>query len=142
MSCIDLTEEEVKFLIRALVSNYASDERDFDMTNIADSGVESVILGKLLSSRDLMDTYDEARKEQTLKEPLNKRLFLGAGNHSIVFLNKLHKRLTYAAHELGGMEQNGGMGTEFDEAFQEDGEKNIKLVINDILIAFGLHNVL
>lgn len=66
-----------------------------------------------------------------------KKLFLGSGPYSLVDINNLHKRLNFAISELGGEQQNGGMGHEYDEQSGKEAEQNIKDVLRDIIHAFG-----
>lgn len=63
---------------------------------------------------------------------------MGAGWHSIVNRNKLIKRIVFATSILGGMQQNGGMGTEFDDAADKEDRQSIKEIALDVLTAFGL----
>lgn len=135
---VDLSEQEISFLMRALVNNYAEEHQDFDPKNISDTGVAGLLIGKLIHFKGAYKAYVEARKEKYLQEPINEKLFMGTGNVSIVKANKLHKRLRFAYSELGGLEQNGGMGTEFDVQADVEGRQAIKDVIKDMLVAFDL----
>jgi len=65
-------------------------------------------------------------------------LFMGNGWHSIVNRNKVIKRIILATSALSGIEQNGGMGTEFDEVSDKKDRQTIKEVALDILTALGL----
>ncbi len=135
------SDEEIKFLIKVLVGNYAESETDFDGNNIGDTGMSGKLIGKLVLSSDdyqYMRYYNEQRKKRHEKSILNKRLFMGAGYHSLVNLNKLHRGLDFAASQLSGLEQNGGMGTEYDLQMEEQGVQNIKDVIKDIMLAFDI----
>ncbi len=51
--------------------------------------------------------------------------------------HQYHKSLNYAAYILGGMEQNGGMGTEFDEQSEKEDNQKLKNLLKDIVSAFG-----
>src|SRR5580765_3081407 len=100
---VELSKDEVSFLIRTLVMNYAENEEDFDPSNIACSNERSPI-GKLLFTSQA--EYSKAKSERHLEERLPPRkLFLGSGWHSIVHVNRLHKRLQFAVSELGGNQQ-------------------------------------
>lgn len=135
---IDFSEKEISFLMRTLANNYAEDYEDFDPCNIGDTGTAGLLIGKLIHAKGAYKAFTEARKEKYLKEPINEKLFMGTGNVSIVKANRLHKRLRFAFSELGGMEQNGGMGTEFDVEADIESAQNIKDVIKDMLVAFNL----
>lgn len=135
------SDKEVEFLIRALVSNYAEDERDFDPQDITDHGMAHQVLGELMATdqyRKGHQHYRQANKERCSGEAITKKLFMGSGNYSIVAKNKLHRRLEFAISELGALEQNGGMGTEFDIEMDKECRENIKNVIGDMMVAFGL----
>ena len=135
---LEFSEQEIKFLMRALVNNHAEDYGDFDSRNIADHGIAGLLIGKLIHAKGAWEAYTNARKEKYLKEPISEKLFMGTGNVSIVRKNQLHKRLEFAISELGGLEQNGGMGTEFDTEMDIEGRQNIISVIKDMLVAFNL----
>ena len=62
-------------------------------------------------------------------------IFMGAGGYSVALCNLLHARLDYALSELSGMQQNGGMGSEFDEASDINAKRIIHEVIDDIKVA-------
>lgn len=135
---IELTEEQAAFLIRTLECNCAEEESDFDPKMLGDRGPGGLIIGQLVrGGKNLMDVYYEARKNRIIKEPINKKLFMGAGYHSLCLLNKYHKSLNYAAYILGGMEQNGGMGTEFDDQSEKKDNQKLKNILKDIISAFG-----
>jgi hypothetical protein len=135
---IDLSEDEIRFLMKVLVNNYAEDYEDFDPKNIGDRGTAGFLIGKFIHAKGAYKTYIEVKKERYLREPINEKLFMGTGNVSLVKANKLHKRLQFAISELSGMEQNGGMGTEFDVEADIQSSNNIKDVIRDMLVAFNL----
>lgn len=137
---IDLDDKEIDFLIKALVNNYASDQNDFDPLNIADSGTCYMVIGKVVSQSRKHKLFSATRDDRytVVKTPINKKLFMGAGHHSIVAKNLLHKRLEFAAYQLAGIEQNGGMGTEFNEESDKQEKEDIKDVMRDLLVAFGL----
>jgi hypothetical protein len=135
---IKLTDEQISFLIRAVVNSYAEDIIDHKSNDITDFGTNREVLGILIANRHLRDVYSQARKDNSMKDSLGKKLFMGCGWCSIVDKNKLHRRLEFAVSQLGGIEQNGGMGTEFDENAQREMEEDIKGVIRDMLMAFDL----
>jgi hypothetical protein len=137
---LELTDQEAEFLIRVLVSNHAEDNQDFE-SNITDTGTGGLLISKLLNASEykLMTAYKEARKDRWAdNNRITDYLFMGNGWHSIVERNKLHKRIDAATGWLGGMQQNGGMGTEFDEEWDKRGKQFIKEVALDVLTAFGL----
>lgn len=135
---IELSDKQAEFLIRALVCNYGEKDTDFQ-ENIADNGIGYEIIGKLaISSESLTNSFYQTEREKVYKDRINKKIFMGNGWHSKIDTNLLHKRLHFAFHELGIMEQNGGMGTVFDEELSDRNIKNIKSVLNDIIYAFGM----
>lgn len=134
---IELTDEQARFLIRVLENNYGEEQSDFDPKNIGDRGLGSLIIGKIVGAGKLYDYYNEVCDAQFKSRPLNKKLFLGSGWYSKIDINQLHKQLAFAISELGGEQQNGGMGTEFDEESSKEAEQNIKAVLRDIVHAFG-----
>ena len=84
------------------------------------------------------EIYRKANQSRYLEDPIKEKLFLGCGWCSSVNVNYIHKRLQFAVSQLGGMEQNGGMGAEYIEQEDIDAKKNIKDVILDIMIAFDM----
>ncbi len=137
---LELSDKEAEFLMRALVNNHAEDNQDFDNSDIGDRGVCSLLIGKLVQAdRKMYEAYNQARK---LKWSENQRvkdyLFMGAGWHSIVSRNKLHRRIDIAVSALGGIQQNGGMGTEFNEESDKQDQQTLREVAQDVLTAFGL----
>lgn len=139
MANINLTDEQIEFLVRTCCASYAMDERDIRSENGIHSTIAAEVIGALLYQRkNFTSSFGSMMKQCSLSEPINKKLFMGAGNHSIIALNKLHKRLQYAAHQLGALEQNGGMGTEFDEKLEKDCKDDIVSVIKDIMYAFDI----
>ena len=137
---IELTDEQLDFLIRALVCNYGHQETDFKQGNIGDRGMGDLILGKLLALTGAYDDWQKACKERYLKTSINKNgpISLGGGWYSLLGINACHKRLAFAFSELGGLQQNGGMGTEFDEKMDQECRKNIKEVLRELIRAFGM----
>lgn len=145
---IDLTEKDIVYLARLLELNYADRQEDFEgITNIGSHNPNyDSLFSKLMYTTHgkFEDAWHEARKERfSLKEVSfdtggeGRRLFLGAGYHTLFQLADLHRRLSFAAGELGGEQQNGGMGTEFDEQSSKEAKQNIKNVLRDIIHAFG-----
>lgn len=135
---IDLSDKEIEFLIRALVKNYAEEQSDFKENDIADYGISNLLIGKLVSRSNKNDCYDLARQARYIENKLDKKLFMGCGNVSTVRKNDLHCRLEFAVSCLSAIEQNGGMGTEFDEAMDKECRQGIADVIDDMKIAFGI----
>lgn len=136
---IEITKEQAAFLIRTLECNCAEEQSDFDPKMIGDRGPGGMLIGKLVHGYPgLMDVYYEAKKNRITKDPINKYLFMGSGYHSLCLLNQYHKLLNYAAYVLGGMQQNGGMGTEFDEQSDKEDKGTLKRILKDFITAFGL----
>ena len=140
---IELTDKEVEYLARLLELNYADRPEDFPSDH--DLGTPNPSYNSLFSKlmhaahKTFQSTWREVRKERfSLKENCfeTKRLFLGAGYHTSFQIAQLHKRLAFAASELGGEQQNGGMGTEYDEQSGKEAKENIKSVLRDIIHAF------
>lgn len=143
---IDLTEKEVAYLARLLELNYA--DRPEDFTADLDIGrhnpnYDSIFSKLMIADRGTFQSiWKEVRKERFEEKDncfkdKNKTLFMGAGFHTLFQLAQLHKRLSFAASELSGEQQNGGMGTEFNEQSSKEAEQNIKDVLRDIIHAFG-----
>ena len=135
----DFTDEEVAYLVRLLVFNYADTQEHYS-GNISESNkLSDSILSKCIyrsySNREL---WSELRKERrSSEERLDIKLFMGAGYHSTVQVNELHKRLAYAVYQLGGLQQSGGQGTDPDVDLDDKAERDIKFVLKDIIFAFG-----
>lgn len=136
---VELSDKEVEFLIRALCSNYAERESDFD-EDITSGGITADLIGKLVSAAGDKGRayYFAAKRDRCSNVPINKKLFMGAGWRSSVDAATLHKRLRFAMLQLSALEQNGGMGCPFDSLLHYDCIQDIKKVVKDILIAFGL----
>lgn len=136
---IDLTEEQLHFLIRAVIQSYTEDTTDHVSADLTDQGVWGEVIGILTQAGDRSHKiYNQARQSRCLETPIRKSLFMGSGWYSTINANNLHKRLQFAVCELGSMQQNGGMGTEYLEQEDIDAKKNIKDVILDIMIAFDM----
>ena len=134
---IDLSDKEIKFLIRVLLQNYAEKQDDFVQgMNLSSHGSTSDLLNKIMYED--WDAFKKAQKEKYLEEPVNEKVFMGSGAYSIDLMNRYHKRLAYAFCELGGDQQNGGMGSDYNQSEHDDAIKNIKDVIKDLLVAFNL----
>jgi hypothetical protein len=98
-----------------------------------------LLIGKLVGKFNNYNFYSEVRASRfAAKERIKDTLFMGAGYHSVVQMNNLHKRLEFACSELGGLQQNGGMGTEFDEQMDFSCKDNIKSVLKDMILSFNL----
>lgn len=135
---IELSDKEIDFLVRALVCNYGEKETDYEK-DISNSGLSYELIGKFIfASNASSDIFYQARREEVCKDKTHKTAFMGHGWLSKIFTNLLHKRLHFAFHQLGMMEQNGGMGTDFDEKMQQECTQNIKDVLNDLIFAFGM----
>lgn len=140
MTKLKLTDKELNFMLRALICNYAEENEDFNNSNDIGcrNGVSDSILSKLFFAGCSHEDYYAARKFRYLKERINKTLFLGAGWHSMVAINNLHKRLNYAINALSGEQQNGGMGTEYDDHSGNEDNVIIRNVLKDIIFAFNM----
>lgn len=136
---IDLDDKEVEFILRCLMLQYAEDHDDFS-GDISSNGLSYKLFGKIIrqSKMDFDDAYKMIRNLRVLKTSIGEYLFMGAGYHSTILLNKLHKRLSYAGYVLGGMQQNGGQGSEFDEASDKEDKQSLIDIVKDMLVAFGL----
>jgi len=65
------------------------------------------------------------------------QIFLGSGSYSLQQIRTVFFRLDDAFSHLSGMQQNGGMGTEFSEEYQQKNEEEIKDILRDVICAFG-----
>ena len=131
---IELSEKQVVFLIRALFCTFVEDQRE------RNSGTREALISSLISKLpdEYYDSiYEEADGDSRLDSIINKPLFLGSGIHSVVAKNKLYKRLEFAISQLSAIQQNGGMGTEFDEELDIKCKTDIVDVIRDFITAFG-----
>lgn len=142
---INLTSDEIAYIVRLMELNYADRREDFQST--LDIGAHNPQYDSLTNKLMQVDyktftsTVKEVSKEvSSFKENIfkDKVLFLGAGYHSSIRIAQLHKRLQYAVYELGGEQQNGGMGTEYDEQSGKEAAHGIKEALRDIIAAFGL----
>lgn len=134
---IELTEKECIVLIKILLSNFADLGKDIYEDRCF---VEKLMwkLGKLIKfcfDDDLVrkQNYEESSKRLTFG-----KLFCGAGYHSQIACNQIHQRLNYAISTLSGAQQNGGMGSDFDEEEDKQSREDIKNVMKDLLIAFNI----
>lgn len=135
---IELSEEELEFLIRVLRNNYGENETDFN-EDIFSNGINDLLLGKLISgSRCGIEYFNTTRTHRLLDTSLNQFIFWGNGWKSKVLGNKLHKRLAYAFNVQSGMQQNGGMGASFNEESDKKDKISLYLVIKDIMTALGV----
>ena len=83
--------------------------------------------------------HKAARKEKyQAKDPVTDALFCGNMPQTAEDINYLHKRLTYAISTLSGMQQNGGMGTEFDTDSDKEDQKSLVSFIKDMMTAFSV----
>ncbi len=133
----ELDDKQIEFLIRTLMCSYGEREGDFDKKNICDRGLMGELLA-IFDRRCSIESFQDACNQRTLEVPIRQKLFMGAGWCSQVNANQLHRRLQYAVHELGALEQNGGQGTEFDEKMEQECRQNIKDVLEDIRFAFDI----
>jgi hypothetical protein len=132
---VDLTEKEGKFILKLLKYNYAETEEDFEGIGM---GSENPVLKSLDRKLRKFEDYDEDRRSYLEERLTFGMLFCGAGYRTGIACNQMHKRLDYAIMTLGGMQQNGGMGSDFDEESDKQGHEDIKNVLKDLLIAFDI----
>lgn len=90
----------------------------------------------------LMEDRDGSLNNEELSKKVKERLFqgmifMGAGAHSGVMVDLLHRRVDYAISMLSGEQQNGGMGTEYNEKFANEAIESIDAVILDLITALG-----
>lgn len=87
--------------------------------------------------KHLFTLDDEIRPAHNDKREFHEVIFMGMGQYSGLLIDKLHNRLTFAIHQLGGEQQNGGMGTEYDRQSAAKATQAIDDVILDIIYALG-----
>lgn len=71
---------------------------------------------------------------------INDLYFDGAGEHSCAKFLFIMNRIRKAFSMLSGMQQNGGMGSDFDEKLDEEGRMFLETVVQELINAFGLQN--
>lgn len=130
---LELSDDEVKYLIKSLIFSYAESEEDLGKENIKQDLIDKLIFSSKVGYKEFTNI-----KKFNFKSTLKNKLFLGAGFHSIIDCNNLHKRLDYAISELCGNQQNGGMGSEFSVEDDLEARNSIKQVIEDIILAFDM----
>jgi hypothetical protein len=139
---INLNQEEFTYLFDILENNFATispSGSNKDRDNIFTKLQGKIIAAgaKRLNVHKIFNQLCENRVEQ--KDLFtNKPLFMGAGIHTQYNCSKLHKRLKYALYVLGGKQQNGGQGTEFDISSDNTDSQEIKNALKDIISAFDL----
>jgi len=62
-------------------------------------------------------------------------IFLGNGEHSVAQKQLLHQQLDHALMLLCGSQQNGGMGSYFDQEVEEESQQEIHNVVADLVMA-------
>lgn len=135
---IDLTNEEINFLYKALDCNYAEIENCNGHFN---DSVPEIIKQKLIATFKIdFNFLKNSRQYKYYKNNYfsNNKLFLGSGIHSVNDVSIAHKRLAYAISNLSAIQQNGGMGTEFNDIMDKECTNNIKEALKDIIKAFGI----
>lgn len=93
---IDLTEKEIKFLLKCLKNNFAEDQEDiFDQK----SAMSQLLIGKLAlhenrENRINIKKYLEYLSDTEFTDPglINFKLFTGCGNCIIPQINHIHKK--------------------------------------------------
>jgi len=135
---IDLSDNEIDFLIRAIVSNYGQKSKDYGL-DISSRGIGAEIIGKfVILNKKYRAIYSNARKDSEFFEPINNKLFCGSGWLSILHIAHLHKRLESAIDNLCTIQQNGGMGTEYDEQLEFKCRSEIKSIVKEIMFALDV----
>lgn len=136
MNNIEFTNKEIEILIRALTLSYFQEE------SLDDFKLIDVLKNKLIDlpdfSIDTCEILKKAHSSRMIETKIGEKLFLGGGVNSVVAANNLHKRLNYAISILGGMQQNGGMGSEFSEEEDLQGKNELHEVIKDIACALNV----
>jgi hypothetical protein len=132
--------DQIIFLLKCLYSNYV--EEDLGSTDLLGYGsTQAVLTAPLIEAAGAdRELYYSIRKSRYCKvnEFAKDKLFCGGGHYSSNRIARLHQRLAFAVSCLSGEEQNGGMGTEFNEESSRDANNNIKDVLLDIIRAFGI----
>jgi len=132
---IDFTEEELTFLVKALVQNYADDKSDMDKDH---ESMSQRMLMKIFMSADINTAWSEARSSQYNDKPsTNGCVFMGSPD-AIGNMNMIHRRLAYAFMMSSGMQQNGGMGTDFDDEWDTKAKDALASVVKDVMTALGV----
>ena len=80
-----------------------------------------------------LHTNDPSRRQ------FYKRIFGGAGIETLKKVRTLHERLDYGLNMLGGLQQEGLMGTNYDAGAVAIGEQEIQKVVTDIEMALTGH---
>ena len=140
---VEFTKKELNALLRALTYCYAAESEDYEKPeDLANTSIFDSIIGKIVYSDrvSMHKEYSNIRNKRWKHEckELTSPLFMGAGYHSILYLNEIHKQINQASSILSGMQQNGGQGTEFDYKSQEQDEKAIMQIARNILVALGV----
>lgn len=138
---VELSKEELLFLIKALVMTFAESAEDFNIEIIGGrSGTREGILGKLFQclGREGRDYYKEASRSSTEKNRISSYLFMGNGNLSLVLRNRFFKRLNYAIHESGVIQQIGRMGIHCYQKEYDKVKSDIALVVLDLMGALDI----
>lgn len=137
---LSLTEEELIHIIDVLENNFAMiNPHGVDYRNSVFDRLQGKIFSSVMRQFNVHDTWNKIRKNRYEKENCfaDKPIFMGAGMYSNYDCSLLHKRLRYALNVLGGKQQNGGQGTEFNEQSDKEDESLIKETLRDIIAAFG-----
>ncbi len=93
---------------------------------------------------ELVCEVKEKSEDQILKEKyFDHQIFMGAGSpdenpprdHTSQDISVLKKKINKAIEIIGGMQQNGGMGYEFDKKSDKIDKKDLKNITEDIVMA-------
>ncbi len=76
-------------------------------------------------------------KNKAKENCFDKEIFLGCGVKIAAKIALLHERINFALYSLGGEQQNGGMGTEFNTEQHNEDNKIIRDVVQDVITALG-----
>lgn len=138
---LQLNKQELKYLYNVLENNFALiDETTNDFDKSVFRSIQGQLISKLigtcrLSHNDILNI--RANRFCKTNQFDDNTLFMGGGLHSMNRASMMHKRLAYATMVLGGKQQNGGQGTEYNEILDKQDELEIKAVLRDIIAAFG-----
>ena len=77
-------------------------------------------------------------KKSAKEKKVNDVIFLGSGTHCLPQIRTLHEKLDGAIESLGGEQQNGGMGSEYDPKSAIEHKELCINVITDMIAALGL----
>ncbi len=83
------------------------------------------------TTRLLVHIMPEEPDNHAFKDPI----FMGGGAYSVRDCGLLLGKVNQALSLLSGMQQNGGMGTAFDEDEDREGAERIEAIVRDVAMA-------